>query len=68
MSRNQFKRLVEAGHEHPQYKELPKNIKAGFPTKFEINIKNAEEALKRANEILEKGTIKSRKYKRDQWG
>lgn len=68
MSRGQFKRLVEAGHEHPQYKELPKNIKSGFPTKFEINIQSAEEALKRVNEILEKGTIKSKKYKRDQWG
>jgi hypothetical protein len=68
MSRAKFKKLVEAGYEQPQYKELPKNIKSGFPTKLSLDVQSADETLKRIKEILKEELEKSKKYKKDQWG
>jgi hypothetical protein len=68
MSRSAFKRLVKSGYEQPTYRELPKNIKSGFPTKTSLDIESADETVKRIKEILEKEFEKPKKYKKDQWG
>jgi hypothetical protein len=69
MSRNAFKKLVKSGYEQPTYKELPKNIKSEFPTKFDItDTQSTKEILKRIKEIFEEELKESKKYKKDQWG